>query len=185
MERILLQIQQFADAAHGEQMRKYSDERYIVHPVKVMKTCTKYTDKLEILGAALLHDVLEDTPVTEKELLDFLSTVMDTERAKAALTLVVELTDVYTKESYPQLNRKQRKEKELNRIQNTSADAQTIKYADILDNCNEIAVSDPNFAPRFLKECLAILKAADKGVELLRLQVLERVQAELRNLKRS
>lgn len=40
----------------------------------------------------------QKTPVTEKELLNFLSTVMDTERAKAALKLVVELTDVYTKE---------------------------------------------------------------------------------------
>lgn len=69
MDTTLYKIQQFADNAHGEQMRKYSDERYIVHPIRVMETCSAYTDKIQILAAALLHDVLEDTPVSEMELI--------------------------------------------------------------------------------------------------------------------
>ncbi|MGN6567929.1 MAG: hypothetical protein ACTHJ0_08255 [Flavipsychrobacter sp.] len=29
----------FADKAHGSQMRKYTPERYIVHPIRVMELC--------------------------------------------------------------------------------------------------------------------------------------------------
>ena len=163
MNQLLNQIEVYADQAHGNQMRKYSNDRYIVHPVRVMKTCAQYTINTEILAAALLHDVLEDTTVTEKDMLLFLETLMDKHQAEQTLKLVIELTDVYTKKAYPNLNRKQRKEKETQRIAQTSADSQTIKYADILDNCKEIVSADPNFAPRFLKECQAILKVADKG----------------------
>lgn len=184
MNQILNKIQQFADSAHGEQMRKYSDERYIVHPIRVMETCSAYTDKIQILAAALLHDVLEDTPVTEMELLLFLETLMDKNVAAQTLKLVVELTDVYTKEAYPHLNRKQRKEKETLRIEQTSADAQTIKYADILDNCKEITAADPHFAPRFLKECMTILKVATKGDKQLYEKVSKEVQTELVNLRK-
>ena len=184
MDQILNKIQQFADNAHGEQMRKYSDERYIVHPIRVMETCSAYTDKMQILAAALLHDVLEDTPVTEMELLSFLETLMDKNVADQTLKLVVELTDVYTKEAYPHLNRKKRKEKETIRIEQTSADAQTIKYADILDNCKEITAADPNFAPRFLKECMTILKAAPNGNQELYEIVYAEVKNELLNLRK-
>jgi len=184
MDNTLYKIQQFADTAHGEQKRKYSDERYIVHPIRVMETCSEYTDNIQTLAAALLHDVLEDTPVTEEQLLSFLETLMENEVAKQTLELVVELTDVYTKEAYPHLNRKQRKEKETLRIEQTSADSQTIKYADILDNCKEIAASDPNFAPRFLKECLTILKVATKGNKQLYEKVYKEVQTELQNLSK-
>lgn len=163
MNQLLNQIEVYTDQVHGNQMRKYSNDRYIVHPVRVMKTCAQYTTKTEMLAAALLHDVLEDTTVSEKDMLLFLETLMDKHQAEQTLKLVIELTDVYTKKAYPNLNRKQRKEKETQRIAQTSADSQTIKYADILDNCKEIVSKDPHFAPRFLKECQAILRVADKG----------------------
>ena len=184
MNRILNKVQQFADLAHGEQKRKYSNERYIVHPVRVLEICAAYTNKTAVLAAALLHDVLEDTPVTEVELLSFLKTVMNRDDAEQTLKLVVELTDVYTKEAYPHLNRKQRKEKETIRIEQTSKDAQTIKYADILDNCKEITASDPNFAPRFLNECMTILKIATKGNKELYTTVYDIVQSKLHNLRK-
>ena len=184
MNSTLLKIQQSADRAHGEQMRKYSNDRYIVHPIRVMETCMNYTSKTALLAAALLHDVLEDTAVTETELLHYLETLMDTEAAHETLNLVVELTDVYIKEAYPHLNRKQRKERETERIEETSADAQTIKYADILDNCKEITAADPNFAPRFLKECMTILQAAPKGNSELYRLVYNSVQTEIHSLKR-
>ena len=37
MNEILAAIRKFADEAHGEQKRKYTPERYIVHPVRVME----------------------------------------------------------------------------------------------------------------------------------------------------
>lgn len=183
MEFILEKIRDYADTAHGTQMRKYTPERYIVHPIRVMETCRNYEADLPMLAAALLHDVLEDTPVTSDEMLTFLQIVMSPPDAKRTLELVIEMTDVYVKEDYPQWNRKTRKMHEQERIALTSPDAQTIKYADIIDNCREITKHDRNFAPRFLRECLANLKVADKGNPELYRQALEMVEGELRSLK--
>lgn len=163
MEEILNAVYDFADRAHAGQRRKYAPDPYIVHPKRVMETCRQYEATLPMLAAALLHDVLEDTDVGERQMLDFLNQVMSAGDAQQTMVLVVELTDVYVKSAYPQWNRRRRKEKELERIAETSADAQTIKYADILDNSREIGTHDTGFAPRFLKECRAILKVADKG----------------------
>ena len=183
MESVLTQITVFADKAHGDQMRKYSADRYIVHPVRVM-AAVKYCDnRLPMLAAALLHDVLEDTPVTRDQMFDFLLSVMDPDDAEQTITLVVEMTDVYVKADYPQWNRQTRKEKELARIVTTSPDAQTIKYADILDNTTEIAAKDPNFAPRYLRECLVILTQADKGNPRLRETALHAVREALAGLR--
>jgi (p)ppGpp synthase/HD superfamily hydrolase len=76
MEEILQQVRDFADKAHGGQMRKYTPERYIVHPVRVMNICREYTSDVTILAAALLHDVIEDTPVKKEEIREFLLTLL-------------------------------------------------------------------------------------------------------------
>jgi len=163
MEALLKAVTDFAGAAHGEQKRKYTPERYIVHPVRVMEICRQYTSSVPVLCAALLHDVLEDTPVTKEEIFGFLSTVLSKDEALQTIELVVELTDVFIKKSYPQWNRKKRKQKEAERMGFTSADAQTIKYADIIDNCREIVLYDPEFGPKFLKECKQLLQCMKKG----------------------
>src|SRR5438034_1720562 len=96
MDVVLQEIQQFADSAHGGQLRKYCQDRYIVHPVRVMERCAAYGASRAQLAAALLHDVLEDTPVGEEQLLRFLRSVMDEGEAMQTLQLVIELTDVFT-----------------------------------------------------------------------------------------
>ena len=92
MEDTLEKIKQFASAAHGSQMRKYTPEPYMVHPVRVMELCKKFTDTLPVLAAALLHDVLEDTMTTKEEMFEFLTTVMKEQQAKYTIQLVVDLT---------------------------------------------------------------------------------------------
>jgi len=184
MENILEDIKQFAERAHGNQLRKYSPERYIVHPVRVMDTCRQYDPRLPVLAAALLHDVLEDTDINEYGLKLFLDKVMEPAQANRTLELVKELTDVFTKEDFPLWNRKKRKTNELERIWGTSPAAQTIKYADILDNTKEIAIEDPDFAPRFLSECLAILKTAQMGHPDLHRRALEVIYAGLETVDR-
>jgi len=55
----------FATAAHYAigQTRKYSGEPYIVHPVAVAELVMSVPHTPEMVAAALLHDVLEDTDV--------------------------------------------------------------------------------------------------------------------------
>lgn len=180
---VLEKIIAFADQAHGKQMRKYSNERYIVHPIRVMKICRNYSDELPVLAAAILHDVLEDTSTGESEILNFLSDYMLESQAIETLKLVVELTDVYTKSDYPHLNRKQRKILETERLGKISSTAQTIKYADIIDNTIEIVAHDRGFAPKYLKECKAILEAADEGNPKLREEALEGLKEGFEKLK--
>ncbi len=57
----------FSSGAHGEQLR-HSGEPYIVHPLSVATVLADMGLDVETLMAALLHDVLEDTPFNEKEL---------------------------------------------------------------------------------------------------------------------
>lgn len=163
METVLENIIEFASRAHGEQKRKYTPESYIVHPIRVMETCSRVTNDTCILAAAILHDVLEDTEVKHAELESFLKTQMNDEMALRTLQLVVDLTDLYVKKDYPKLNRRSRKSKELLRLEKTSPDSQTIKYADIIDNCREIVEHDPDFAKVFLYECRTNLEKMDQG----------------------
>ena len=166
-DAILHEVKEFADKAHGNQMRKYTPERYIVHPVRVMKTCKEYTNDITLLAAALLHDVLEDTAVTKEELQGFLLKLMSEEEAKRTVQLVEELTDVYIKANYPYWNRKKRKIKETERLEKTSVAAQTIKYADIIDNAPEVTEKEPDFAKKFIPEYKALLKRITKGNSVL------------------
>ena len=175
---ILDRIIEFTDHAHGEQTRKYSPDRYIVHPVRVMKICSRYTDSLPVLAAALLHDVIEDTPYTRDDLSEFLQNHMTDEEQALTLELVMELTDVYVKKKFPALNRFTRKKKELNRLKKISPQAQTIKYADIIDNAMEISQSDPDFAKRYLQECHDIVSALKDGNLELRSIALEVIRTE-------
>jgi guanosine-3',5'-bis(diphosphate) 3'-pyrophosphohydrolase len=162
-QQVIDKVKEYATKAHGDQMRKYTPEPYIVHPVRVMELCAKYTENTAILCAALLHDVLEDTNVTEAELLAFLRTVMSEQEAERTLKLVVDLTDVYIKEKFPKYNRRTRKQMERERVARTSPDAQTVKYADIYDNTTEIVKHDPSFAKVFLHECRLTLRSIRSG----------------------
>jgi len=59
----------FARARHGEQTRLGSDTPYWVHLVRVAMELARWgVATPQLLTAALLHDVLEDTPTTPDEL---------------------------------------------------------------------------------------------------------------------
>ena len=183
MEQAIEKVKDFAKKAHDGQMRKYTPEPYIVHPVRVMKLCKEYTSSAPVLCAALLHDVLEDTDVSKEELRDFLLSVMNEKDAALTLQLVVDLTDVYIKKDYPQWNRRTRKKKEADRIAETSGQAQTIKYADIIDNCKEIVQYDKEFGPKFLQECKMLLQRMTKGNPQLYQRAKDLVEKELAQWK--
>ena len=183
MEAILEKIKDFADKAHGQQMRKYTPDRYIVHPARVMNICKEYTNDISILSAALLHDVLEDTSTTKTGIKNFLSTVMTEQQINKTLMLVEDLTDVYTKQNYPQWNRRQRKQKEAERLSKTHPDAQTIKYADLIDNSVEIVNHDRDFASVFLHEGRAILEKINKGNPRLYQRAIETIENVIQQLE--
>ena len=125
----------FAAKAHEGQVRKYTGEPYIVHPVEVMEIVSTVTDDEEMLVAALLHDVVEDTAVTVEDL--------RAQFGDRVATLVDELTDKSRPEDG---NRKARKAIDRAALAEASAAAQTIKLADMISNTRSIVEHDPKFA---------------------------------------
>ncbi len=59
---------QIALRAHAGQMRKAGDIPYVEHPVMVALKLAKHGFANEVIAAALVHDVLEDTNFPESEL---------------------------------------------------------------------------------------------------------------------
>ena len=138
---------EFATRAHQGQFRKYTGEPYITHPLAVMEIVRGVSGHtLEMLAAAVLHDVVEDTDVSLKEIQEeFGSVVSD---------LVLHLTDISTPEDG---NRLKRKRKDAEWYAQGSAEAQTIKVADFIDNTKDIAQHAPRFWEVYKMEKLSAL----------------------------
>lgn len=60
----------FAAAAHCGATRKGSRIPYLSHPVEAAAIVSELTDDQELIAAAVLHDVVEDTEVTIQEISD-------------------------------------------------------------------------------------------------------------------
>jgi (p)ppGpp synthase/HD superfamily hydrolase len=176
MDEVLKLVTAFARQAHGDQRRKFADEPYVNHLVRVMETCQQYSSDIAVLSAALLHDTLEDTGTSIVEIRNFLLPLLGEDKTERTVKLVEELTDVYTKKKYPQWNRRTRRTKETVRLSKTSPDAQTIKYADILDNSLDIHKAESDFTRVFLFECRDILKTIPAGDKALYQKAIETVQ---------
>ena len=148
----------FATQAHAGQTRKYTGEPYVNHPVEVMQLVSTVTDDPEILAAAVLHDVVEDTPAT------IMNIKIGFNRRVAEL--VDDLTDVSKPEDG---NRATRKELDRQHTAKASPDAKTIKLADLISNSRSIMKDDPNFAKVYMKEKAALLEVLTEGnAELFR-----------------
>lgn len=162
---------EYAKELHKNQKRKYTGEPYFVHLEAVAKKVEIYSDYMNksrgrfnecwkriMLYSAYLHDSLEDTDVTHEELRVWLHSNIDKDIADRVLETVVELTDVYTKENFPELNRQQRKKLEAERMSCASEFTKTVKLFDILDNTESIVAHDEKFAKVYLKEKEYLLK---------------------------
>ena len=65
----IVQAQIFATNAHMGQKRRNNGEDYVNHCIRVANTCGLYTENETIIIAAMLHDTLEDTTTTKRELM--------------------------------------------------------------------------------------------------------------------
>jgi myo-inositol-1(or 4)-monophosphatase len=68
MENVLDRAIVFAVSAHRGVFRKGTKIPYILHPLEAAAIVGTMTGDEEIIAAAVLHDVLEDTPVTVDQL---------------------------------------------------------------------------------------------------------------------
>jgi (p)ppGpp synthase/HD superfamily hydrolase len=155
---------EFAEVAHRGQLRPTVEDPntpYIVHPVEVagiVASVPRATS--EMLMAALLHDVLEDT--------DAKAVTIQRLFGDTVLNYVMHLTDYYTPENFPDQNRAIRKDKEMRRLAMTPPAVQTIKLADGLSNTPSIALNRASFMPIYGPEKRAVWNVLDRGDAVLR-----------------
>ena len=145
-----------AGKAHEGQMRKYSGMPYIVHPIEVATIVQSVDHTDEMIAAALLHDVVEDTEYTVADI--------SKEVSPKVAELVKGLTDVSKPEDG---NRKTRKAMDKDHLAKQSAEVQTIKLADVISNSQDIKANDPSFAKVYIEEMKALLEVLDKGDKTL------------------
>ena len=147
---------EFATVAHTGQVREYTGEPYITHPIAVAEIVRSVPHTPEMIAAAYLHDVVEDC--------DF--SIQDIEERFG--TDVSEIVDWLTDISMPHHgNRNARKALDRNHIAIAPAEAQTIKLADLIHNTSSIAAADPAFWKVYRLEKLALLGVLTKGDETL------------------
>lgn len=138
--RILAAVE-FAERAHRGQVRKYTGEPYIVHPLEVAGLVASVPMSEDVIIAALFHDVVEDTSVT----LELIRKAFGDQVAQ----LVHEVTDVSRKEHG---NRATRKALDRQHLSTASVGGKTIKLADLISNTQSITRHDPDFAKVYMKE---------------------------------
>ena len=159
MNKLEQRALEFATKAHEGQVRKYTGEPYINHPIAVAEIVKTVKHTPEMVTAALLHDVVEDTEVTIEDVYQEFGFFVG--------SLVRGLTDVSKPEDG---NRKKRKELDRIHLSNQGADVQTIKLADLINNTESITKYDLDFAKVYMKEKNLLLEILTLGDSVLHKQ---------------
>jgi len=137
----------FSAQAHKDQQRASMDP-YFLHPARVAHKVSNYTSDADIISAAYLHDVVEDTEVSIEQI--------ETEFGMAVSSLVEMVTNPSEKNEHRYKSREERKEIDRNHIRRASKDAKLIKLADRIDNLQEIGEETSSFAEVYIKESMKL-----------------------------
>lgn len=151
---LAIKAQFVASLAHGAigQRRKFTGVPYITHPIAVAELVAEYGGDQILVAAAYLHDVIEDTHLTAH--------LLRRHFPASVVTLVEQVTNVATKRDG---DRAARKAIDRAHLAKASAEAQTLKLADIIDNLSTLADHDRDFADRYFAEKALVLEVLTKG----------------------
>jgi len=162
----ILEAAAFARHAHAGQKRKYNDRPFIVHPARVAGRVAVHGRATEaMVAAALLHDVVEDTPHTLEE--------VAAEFGPEVARLVGELTNPSKGSDAPRRERKRQDREHLTRI---SVEAKIIKLLDRIDNLREMAAAPRGFVRLYCEESRLLAEVIGDADPDLKAELLESVQ---------
>ncbi|WP_019241533.1 MULTISPECIES: HD domain-containing protein [Bacillus] len=114
----------FATKAHNGQTRKNSSQPYIEHPIRVAGILKDAHFREEVVIAALLHDVVEDCPVTIEEIKETFG--------KDVATIVAYHTENKA------LSWEERKQHTIEVVQTAPLEVKALIVADKLDNLQSL-----------------------------------------------
>ena len=130
-----------ATQAHTGQVRKYTNEPYINHPLRVAQWLSQFNVGELIEAGAICHDVIEDTGTTHGTL----ELTVGTQVAD----LVLEVTNNEYPEGTPRVEKYWGN---IVKLLQASPQAQTLKCGDVYDNCKDVYDLDPSYAARYIAE---------------------------------
>ena len=164
----------FAFNAHSGQYRKDYPMQYIIHPLRVseflLKNFSSHPEISSMRIAAVLHDTVEDTWVTEND--------VEEKFGKKISSLVRELT-------HPDIaDKKEMHEKYIRSLRESSDESKIIKLADIFDNV-VLSTDDTKKWRHFIKSCKELLESLElreknKTYENLKSELLNILEEKLR-----
>ena len=156
---------------HEGQLIKETNEPYFDHLLTVANRVADAAPLTYEIG--LCHDLYEKTEATpailEVQLKEFGYNLDEAEHISGCVT---ELTRQFTKANNP-LPKKLRKELEDERLTYISADAQTVKYADLSYNADWMMAHDRHHVKDYLQRQLELVENMTEGSSVLRDEVLE------------
>ena len=142
--KVVQQALIFAIEAHEGQTRKDNKTPYIVHPIMVAINCAKKGMDDEEIAAAFLHDVVEDTHVTLKDLHKHFS------------NRICKMVDSLT------LYHNMKKTKYLNSIRYNKYSVRCIKLADRIHNLSESEDMGPGWRKKYIRSTIEYLLPASE-----------------------
>ena len=110
--------------AHGKQVRKTDGSPYIIHPMMVAKKLARLGFNDEVIAAALVHDVLEDTDMNEQQLRQ--------ELGDKVVDIILPLSEDKS------LEWETRKKKYIQDVKNGSPEIKAVSIADKIHNLESI-----------------------------------------------
>ena len=120
----------FAVKAHDGMRRKKSEAPYILHPMEAAVIVGTMTDDQELIAAAALHDVVEDTDITIEEI--------EEKFGKRVRELVEAETEDKRADLPPEETWRIRKEESLEVLKNSDDDVLMLWLGDKLANMRSI-----------------------------------------------
>jgi len=121
----------FAIKAHSNSERRGKGFPYIIHPMEAAAIVATITSDQELLAAAILHDVVEDTDVTVEEI--------EKEFGHRIAQLVASESDLVVEGKSEQESWRERKQFAIDRLAKSSHDAKIVAIGDKLSNLRAIA----------------------------------------------
>lgn len=121
----------FAVKAHAGTERRGKGFPYIVHPMEAVEIVATITPDQELLAAAALHDVVEDTEISADEIRE--------EFGDRIANLVVAESDVFPEGVSEEESWRARKQAAIDRLAAAPRDAKIVAMGDKLSNMRAIA----------------------------------------------
>lgn len=121
----------FAVNAHKNVERRGKGFPYVIHPLEAMAVVASITTDPELLAAAVLHDVVEDTDYTVEDIRK--------EFGDKVASLVSAESDVVIEDMAPEESWHMRKQIAMDHLKNASRDVKIVAMGDKLSNVRAIA----------------------------------------------